>query len=853
MKNFILVFLFFIFSNQLFSHGVQVVYEVKNNGSVRIWIEHWHGPGLEVNSFPLEVEYYQNDTLLSSEVYLADGKADQTPISELPFDTEHFILSTCGDADTYNDWVYWDFFPIVCDQVIDIVIVEGLDATTDEGCSELYPQTITRDFTDIYPPSLSIDTLFLNPTTDCTGEFLSNLPVDVLIDNCDPDPTVSFSPEIGSFFPLGTSTVYVTATDYNGNTSNDSIIILVEPIKTHEYEVAIESFEWRGFSFNESGVYTDTISTTNSCDSVVSLDLIIFEDPYKNIPDAICFDDIGTDFDLAGDLSPFGEGIINDSTFSTIGFTDSIYNLTAYVPGYDENGLNFDRYQSNLNDNFNYIDIDNVADTVFEMYDSNNFMSQKLPIGFEFSFFNQTFDSLSVTYLGILELDSYNQIVFADYYQLRSDTLSGAYKFATLGSSPERIFVFEFDSVYSIINSDTLYTQAQIHLLEGSNTIEYHTKHMNYMPIGNPSIVQYILSYSPADNNYFEYFIPGRSWNFNWHMASNDFASFNPSTTINKTFEVFSNIPDTTLLTITNCDSFEYNATTYTESGLYTDTIIEFGCVREIISIDLTLNYSSSSNQNFTFNYLEDSVVVGNNVYYDSGIYSDTLINSSGCDSIITTELVVYYFTDSIQNITICEGESIAINNNLYNAQGQYVDTLQIEGQPDVILTTNLLVNPTPNVPTIEQYWSSTFKTDDDILCQWYLNGEILEDETSQFLNFYVGGVYTVESINEFGCKSMSEGFIIGNLNRSVITELDFVIYPNPTSNILNIELNKELGTNFKIEVLDMTGRLVFLFDGEKHNTLLPVINLNNLNKGSYSVSVKYKDGLTLNKLIIKQ
>ncbi len=70
------------------------------------------------------------------------------------------------------------------------------------------------------------------------------------------------------------------------------------------------------------------------------------------------------------------------------------------------------------------------------------------------------------------------------------------------------------------------------------------------------------------------------------------------------------------------------------------------------------------------------SISIANNVYNSSGTYVDTLLNINNCDSIIYTDLTINttYYTE--QNINICNNDSIIIGNNTYNMSGVYIDSL---------------------------------------------------------------------------------------------------------------------------------------------------------------------------------
>jgi hypothetical protein len=98
----------------------------------------------------------------------------------------------------------------------------------------------------------------------------------------------------------------------------------------------------------------------------------------------------------------------------------------------------------------------------------------------------------------------------------------------------------------------------------------------------------------------------------------------------------------------------------------------------------------------------------------------------------------------------------------------------------------------------------------------------------------------------------MSEEFVIGSLEKSFANEIDFMLYPNPTNQVVYVELQEELGTNYIIVVSDLTGRTLVNFNGGKNNTLRPIIDLNNLAKGSYQLTVKYNNGTALSKTVIK-
>lgn len=94
------------------------------------------------------------------------------------------------------------------------------------------------------------------------------------------------------------------------------------------------------------------------------------------------------------------------------------------------------------------------------------------------------------------------------------------------------------------------------------------------------------------------------------------------------------------VLTVTECDSFTFNGTTYTASGTYiTQTLSNAVGCDSIITIDLTLTHSTSSTTTET---ACDSFSINGQTYTSSGTYTlQTLTNAAGCDSLLLLELTI--------------------------------------------------------------------------------------------------------------------------------------------------------------------------------------------------------------------
>jgi gliding motility-associated-like protein len=140
-------------------------------------------------------------------------------------------------------------------------------------------------------------------------------------------------------------------------------------------------------------------------------------------------------------------------------------------------------------------------------------------------------------------------------------------------------------------------------------------------------------------------------------------------------------------------DFFEVGNKKYFSSGMYQDTLINANGCDSIISTSLIVRATHSNSlmkeicQGSTFR-------VGTQVYFQSGSYVDTLRNIFNCDSIVNLNLVVHPIISRTDEVSICQGDSYRINNHNYSSSGIYRDTLQTIFGCDSLVITNLMVNP---------------------------------------------------------------------------------------------------------------------------------------------------------------
>lgn len=188
-------------------------------------------------------------------------------------------------------------------------------------------------------------------------------------------------------------------------------------------------------------------------------------------------------------------------------------------------------------------------------------------------------------------------------------------------------------------------------------------------------------------------------------------------------------------LTVSACNSYTLNGQTYSNTGTYSQTLINgIGC-DSIITLNLTLSGSNDT----TSLAACDSYIWNGQTYTASGFYRDTLINIYGCDSILNLDLTIKNSVTTTINVTICEGQVYAG----HTISGTYIDSYVAANGCDSIRTLYLTVNP------------KSFATINAVIC-----------EGQSYAGHTVSGSYTDTYVAANGCDSIRTLNLVVNLRK---------------------------------------------------------------------------------------
>jgi subtilisin-like proprotein convertase family protein len=169
-------------------------------------------------------------------------------------------------------------------------------------------------------------------------------------------------------------------------------------------------------------------------------------------------------------------------------------------------------------------------------------------------------------------------------------------------------------------------------------------------------------------------------------------SSFGCDSTVTTTITLLQPSSGSQTLTLCSGDTLQVGGNSYFTSGIYTDILPASNGCDSTVTTNLTILPAAAAAQS-VFLCAGDSIVVGVNTYNASGVYTDVFIAANGCDSVLTTTLSVSPVIQNSQNITICAGDSIVVGTNVYTISGVYNDLFVAYNGCDSTVTTNLTVN----------------------------------------------------------------------------------------------------------------------------------------------------------------
>ena len=534
----------------------------------------------------------------------------------------------------------------------------------------------------------------------------------------------------------------------NGCDSVFSLTLTVNPEYTFSSTQVIcdnESFIWRGRTLNQTGVYYDSLSTTTGCDSVYVLNLQVNPSHLVNETATICSYET---------YSWHGRTLTQSGTYydslQTVNGCDSVFVLALTVnPSntYTDQPVNLCAGESYTWRGQTLTETGLYTDTVVNNYGCQDFYSIQVTVHPSYSFdeadticdteLPYTWRGYTMTAAGTRNLNlqtafgcdsSYNftLVVNTSYSTTETATIcqsEAPYSWRGRELSVSGIYrdslltVNGCDSVFSLaLTVNPEYTFSSTQVICDNESFTWRGRTLNQTGVYYDSLSTttgcdsvYVLNLQVNPSHLVNETATICSYEtYSWHgrTLTQSGTYYDSLQTVNGCDSIFvlaltvnpSNTYTDQPVDLCTGGSYTWRGQTLTETGLYTDTVVNnYGC-QDFYSIQVTVHPSYSFDEADTICDTELPYTWRGYTMTAAGTRNLNLQTVFGCDSSYHFTLVVNTSYSATETASICQNEvPYTWRGNDYTVSGIYSDTLQTVNGCDSILTLNLTVNPTVN------------------------------------------------------------------------------------------------------------------------------------------------------------
>ncbi len=297
--------------------------------------------------------------------------------------------------------------------------------------------------------------------------------------------------------------------------------------------------------------------------------------------------------------------------------------------------------------------------------------------------------------------------------------------------------------------------------------------------------------------------------------------------------------------TICYGDPYFFNGQNLTTSGIYKDTLTNIAGCDSLVTLHFTVNFPDAVTDVIT---ACDSYTWINGITYtaSNNTATHTLINTAGCDSVVTLNLTINHSKASTDVITAC-GSYTWINGITYTSSNNTAkDTLTTMAGCDSVVTLNLTINTVDvsvSINGITLTANATGATYQWIDCNNYLP---LSAGTNQSYTPAANGSYAV-IVTKGNCSDTSacqQILTVGT--EDMDSENNLILSPNPNNGQFNLDLNSPA----LVEITDAFGRSVYI---KSHDQGKKEIILGNIANGVYFVKITSNNRQHVYRMVVKK
>lgn len=599
----------------------------------------------------------------------------------------------------------------------------------------------------------------------------------------------------------------ISLTSVSGCDSLASLNLTVNPYANSTTPISICSnqlpFHWNGSNFNAGGTYTVTLTSSNGCDSIATLELTVGEVTSSTTDITVCNSQVpfiwnGNSYSTNGTYVVHLTNGAGCDSIATLHFvvepflsSTTTVNICSNQLPYTWNGNDYTIdgiYSLSLQSNAgcdSIATLELIINDVITSTTTINICSNQLPYTWNGNDYTST-GTYSVSLITAGGCDSVANLDLTVYPVVSSIThltiCNNQLPYSWNGNSypADGIYLVTLTSADGCDSLATLQLEVTDILTSTTNVnicpalLPYSWNGNNYntggtysvtlvneagcdsVPILSLTVVPYVTSTTNITicNNELPY-----TWNGNTFAAPGTYSVLLTGQSI---CDSLATLQLTVLPAITSATTVEicasqlpyvWNGNSYSTSGIYQVTLTSSGGCDSIASLQLEVHPTSTSNSLLSVCDSQLPVTWNGNTYSTAGTYTVLLTNSQGCDSLASLQLEVHTTATSTTGITVCLNQlPYSWNANSYAVPGTYSVTLVSSAGCDSIailhLSAEAVVNSTTNISICTN----------QLPYSW--NGN----------NYVASGTYNATLVSASGCDSLASLQLTVNNNTSSTT-----------------------------------------------------------------------------------
>ncbi len=308
--------------------------------------------------------------------------------------------------------------------------------------------------------------------------------------------------------------------------------------------------------------------------------------------------------------------------------------------------------------------------------------------------------------------------------------------------------------------------------------------------------------------------------------------------------------------TICQGGSYTFFGQTLTNPGIYSQTVQSAAGCDSIVNLNLLMSPVLSSTQNIEICPGESYTFFGQSLT-NTGNYSQSLQDVSGCDSIVYLNLTIKPTTSSTITHEMCQGLSYNFNGQSISTAGSYSATLVGSNGCDSVVTLIMTIYSIPEAPSLIN--NSPLECPGDLLnlsaapvidgnFTWTgPNNFVSYSQDTLFSAFPINmGIYTA-TVSVNGCISPSTSIPVEITNIFSFEDFTFPNVITPDGNEINDKLDIQsyfyTCSDFELFIYNRWGNLVFTHKFDEAPFEGKATDGSELSDGIYFYKLNYDEG----------